>query len=60
MLTYEELKRINAERRKEYEMFKARHQKIMNELDQKEKRLNDEYNHLKNLIYGITIKMTVK
>lgn len=60
MLTYEELRRINAERKKDYEAFKAKHEKKMRLLDKKEQKLNKEYKRLLDLLYGTTVKMTVK
>lgn len=59
MLTHEELKRINAERKKDYEAFKARHEKRMAKLEKRERELKAEYDRLQNLIYGVTVKMTV-
>ena len=59
MLTYEELKRINAERKKEYDTFKAKHEKRMARLEKKERELRDEYERLMHLKYGVTVKMTV-
>lgn len=60
MLTYEELHRINAERKKDYEAFKAKHEKRMARLEKKEQELNKEYDRLKKLVFGVTVKMTVK
>lgn len=60
MLTYEELRRINAERKKDYEDFKAKHNKRMAKLEKKEQELIKEYERLRNLIFGVTVKMTVK
>ena len=60
MLTYEELKRINAERKQDYEAFKAKHNKRMERLQKKEQELNKEYERLMNLVFGTTVKMTVK
>lgn len=60
MLTYEELKRINAERKKDYEDFKAKHEKRMARLEKKEQELRDEYKRLFNIVYRIPVKMTVK
>ncbi|MBD9177601.1 MAG: hypothetical protein EGP82_00210 [Odoribacter splanchnicus] len=59
MLTYEELKRINAERKQDYEAFKAKHEKRMAKLEKKKQELQAEYDRLRNLIYGVTVKMTV-
>lgn len=60
MLTYEELKRINAERKKDYEDFKAKHEKRMARLERKEQELRDEYKRLFDIVYRIPVKMTVK
>lgn len=60
MMTYEELRRINAERKKDYEDFKAKHDKKMRMLEKKEQKLNKEYKRLLDLSYGTTVKMTVK
>ncbi|WP_419545765.1 hypothetical protein [Odoribacter laneus] len=60
MLTYEELRRINAERKKDYEDFKAKHNKRMAKLEKKEQELIKEYERLRNLVFGVTVKMTVK
>lgn len=60
MLTYEELKRINAERKKDYEDFKAKHEKRMARLEKKEQELRDEYKRLFDIVYRIPVKMTVK
>lgn len=60
MLTYEELRRINAERKNDYEAFKAKHDKRMAKLEKKEQELKAEYNRLKNLVFGVTVKMTVQ
>lgn len=60
MLTYEELRRINAERRKDYEVFKAEHEKRMAKLEKREKELKSECTRLENIVYGVTAKMDVK
>lgn len=60
MKTYEELRKINAERKKDYEAFKAKHEKRMAKLEKKEQELNKEYERLKNLVFGVTVKMTAK
>lgn len=60
MLTYEELKRINAERKQEYEEFKARHKEIMERLEIREQKLREEYNRLYNTLYGVKVKMSVR
>lgn len=60
MLTYEELRRINAERKKDYEAFKAKHEKRMARLEKKEQELNKEYRRLMNLVFDSPVKMTVK
>lgn len=60
MMTYEELRRINAERKRDYEAFKAEHEKRMAKLEQKEQELRKEYYRLRNLVYGATVKMTVR
>lgn len=60
MLTYEELRRINAERKKDYETFRAKHEKRMAKLEEKEQELRKEYYRLRNLAYGVTVKMTVR
>lgn len=60
MLSYEELCRINAERKKDYEAFKAKHEKRMEKLNKKEEKLRTEYERLKNIVYGTTDKMTVR
>lgn len=39
MMTYEELRRINAERKRDYEAFKAEHEKRMSKLEERKKRL---------------------
>lgn len=59
MLSYEELCRINAERKKDYEDFKARHKERMAKLEKKEQELRDEYKRLFNIVYRIPVKMTV-
>lgn len=60
MLNYEELKRINAERKKDYEAFKAKHEKRMAKLEKQEEELNKEYRRLMNLVFGSPVKMIVK
>lgn len=60
MLTYEELRKINAERKKDYEAFRVKHEKRMATLEQKEQELRKEYYRLRNLAYGVTVKMTVR
>lgn len=60
MLTYEELKRINSERKQEYEEFKARHKEIMKRLEIREQKLREEYNRLCNTLYGVKVKMSVR
>lgn len=60
MLTYEELRKINAERKKDYEAFKAQHEARMEKLEKKRQKLQEEYNRLKNLLNGTTVKMSVK
>lgn len=59
MLTYEELRKINAERKKDYEEFKAKHEKRMVRLEKKSQKLLTEYNRLRSLVSGVTVKMDV-
>lgn len=60
MLTYEELRRINAGRKKDYDDFKAKHDKRMAKLEKKEQELRKEHSLLLNLLYGTPVKMTLK
>lgn len=60
MLPYEELKRINSERKQDYKSFKAKHEKRMAKLEKKRQELQAEYNRLQKLVYGTTVKMTVQ
>ena len=60
MLSYEELRSITNERKKDYEDFKAKHNKRMAKLEKKEQELIKEYERLRNLVFGVTVKMTVK
>lgn len=60
MLTYEELNKINSERKQDYESFKAKHEKRMTKLEKKRQELQAEYNRLQKLVYGTTVKMTVQ
>lgn len=60
MLTYEELRRINTERKKDYEAFRANHEKRMAKLEERKKRLQSECTWLENIVYGATVKMDIK
>ena len=60
MAAHEELRQTNAERKKDYEDFKAKHNKRMAKLEKKEQELIKEYERLRNLVFGVTVKMTVK